>query len=87
MRGVVAAILDSGRSLARQRKSRVPLLYQWHDKDYLGAAHGTAGILFMLMQVRNSMRRGRNRKMKQPKKIFCEWWFTVLVGIVRERSY
>lgn len=66
MRGVVAAILDSGRSLARQRKSSVPLLYQWHDKDYLGAAHGTAGILFMLMQVRNS-RRGRDREINQGK--------------------
>lgn len=56
VRGVVAAILESGRSLARQRKSRVPLLYQWHDKDYLGAAHGTAGILFMLMQVKAGRR-------------------------------
>lgn len=55
VRGVVTAILDSGRSLAQQRKSSVPLLYQWHDKDYLGAAHGTAGILFMLMQARKHL--------------------------------
>jgi lantibiotic modifying enzyme len=28
-----------------------PLLFQWHQKFYLGAAHGTSGILFTLMQL------------------------------------
>lgn len=55
VRGVVAAILDSGRTLARRRKSSVPLQYEWHDTDYHGAAHGTAGILFMLMQAKKHL--------------------------------
>ncbi|MPC34807.1 LanC-like protein 2 [Portunus trituberculatus] len=55
VRAVVAAILDSGRSMAQRRKSKMPLMYQWHEKDYLGAAHGTAGILFMLMQAKEHL--------------------------------
>lgn len=29
-------------------------MYQWHRKQYVGAAHGVAGIYYMLMQVRVS---------------------------------
>ncbi|XP_076047599.1 glutathione S-transferase LANCL1-like isoform X3 [Oratosquilla oratoria] len=50
---VVKAVLESGRGLAKKERRKVPLMYQWHDKNYLGAAHGVAGILFMLMQVRS----------------------------------
>ena len=28
-----------------------PLFYQWHDKEYLGAAHGYIGIFYVLLQV------------------------------------
>ena len=27
-------------------------MYEWHDKQYLGAAHGLAGILVMLLQAK-----------------------------------
>nr|XP_058152561.1 lanC-like protein 2 isoform X2 [Dasypus novemcinctus] len=49
---VVHAIIESGKTLSREeRKSeRCPLLYQWHRKQYVGAAHGMAGIYYMLMQ-------------------------------------
>lgn len=49
---VVTAIIESGKRLSREeRKSeRCPLLYQWHRKQYVGAAHGMAGIYYMLMQ-------------------------------------
>ncbi|KAK0142304.1 LanC-like protein 2 [Merluccius polli] len=30
---------------------RCPLLYEWHRKQYVGAAHGLAGIYYMLMQL------------------------------------
>lgn len=30
-----------------------PLMYQWHESYYLGAAHGISGILYMLLQVAN----------------------------------
>ncbi|XP_067291006.1 lanC-like protein 2 [Pseudorasbora parva] len=49
---VVMAILESGKSLSKEEKKseRCPLLYEWHKKQYVGAAHGLAGIYFMLMQ-------------------------------------
>ncbi|XP_071959733.1 glutathione S-transferase LANCL1-like [Antedon mediterranea] len=48
---VAKAILDSGMSLGRKVQSQSPLMYKWHDKPYIGAAHGMAGILFSLLQV------------------------------------
>ena len=36
--------------MARQERSDFPLMYEWHEKKYLGAAHGLAGIFYMLMQ-------------------------------------
>ncbi|KAG5850929.1 hypothetical protein ANANG_G00087600 [Anguilla anguilla] len=49
---VVGAILDSGKNLSKEEKKseRCPLLYEWHKKQYVGAAHGLAGIYYMLMQ-------------------------------------
>lgn len=39
-------------SREERKTERCPLLYQWHRKQYVGAAHGMAGIYYMLMQVR-----------------------------------
>ncbi|KAM4606172.1 lanC-like protein 2 [Polymixia lowei] len=49
---VVTAIMDSGKNLSAEQKKteRCPLLYEWHKKQYVGAAHGLAGIYYMLMQ-------------------------------------
>ncbi|KAM9839878.1 lanC-like protein 2 [Aulostomus maculatus] len=49
---VVTAIVESGKNLSAEQKKteRCPLLYEWHKKQYVGAAHGLAGILYMLMQ-------------------------------------
>ncbi|KAM8880566.1 lanC-like protein 2 [Synchiropus picturatus] len=49
---VVTAIIESGKSLSAEQKKteRCPLLYEWHKKQYIGAAHGLAGIFYMLMQ-------------------------------------
>jgi len=30
-------------------------MYSWHDKHYLGAAHGLSGIFYMLLQVKRSL--------------------------------
>ncbi|XP_072944196.1 lanC-like protein 2 isoform X2 [Epargyreus clarus] len=49
---VVASIIKSGKQFSREMKSESPLLWQWHGKIYLGAAHGVAGILYMLLQAR-----------------------------------
>ncbi|KAL2472656.1 LanC-like protein GCR2 [Forsythia ovata] len=48
MRAVVDDIIKSGRKLA---KGRCPLMYEWHGKKYLGAAHGLAGIMYVLMDM------------------------------------
>ncbi|XP_078377053.1 lanC-like protein 2 isoform X3 [Oculina patagonica] len=47
---VCEAILDSGEKLSKHERSRSPLMYTWHDKHYVGAAHGIVGIMFMLLQ-------------------------------------
>ncbi|XP_034840238.1 lanC-like protein 2 [Maniola hyperantus] len=49
---IIASILRAGKEFAQQKKSESPLLWQWHEKIYLGAAHGVAGILYMLLQAR-----------------------------------
>lgn len=48
---VVNAILKSGKQHATKMKAECPLMWEWHEKVYFGAAHGMAGILFMLLQV------------------------------------
>jgi Lanthionine synthetase C-like protein len=49
------AIVRSGRKLAEELKqknsSTPPLMYEWHGKKYLAAAHGVAGILYLLLQA------------------------------------
>lgn len=42
-------IIKSGRQLAK--KGRSSLMYEWHGKKYWGAAHGLAGIMYVLMTV------------------------------------
>lgn len=46
--------MESGKNMSAEQKKteRCPLLYEWHKKQYIGAAHGMAGIYYMLMQVR-----------------------------------
>ena len=48
---VTRAVLDSGQALAAQTKDSSPMMFQWHNKKYLGAAHGMAGILYTLLLV------------------------------------
>lgn len=57
---MVTAIVESGKSFSAEQKKaeRCPLLYQWHRKQYVGAAHGMAGIFYLLLQVRGPGLRG-----------------------------
>ncbi|KAG8521033.1 Glutathione S-transferase LANCL1, partial [Galemys pyrenaicus] len=50
---ICETILNSGENLARKRNftSRTPLMYEWYQEYYVGAAHGLAGIYYYLMQV------------------------------------
>jgi hypothetical protein len=45
-------MIQSGERYAKQSRSSSPLMYQWHEKEYMGAAHGVSGILFLLLRVR-----------------------------------
>ncbi|XP_077428663.1 glutathione S-transferase LANCL1 [Vanacampus margaritifer] len=46
------AILASGQDLSRKFhiQNQSPLLYEWYGEQYVGAAHGLAGIYYFLMQ-------------------------------------
>jgi lantibiotic modifying enzyme len=46
---VVQSILASGRAYSKQTHQKSPLMWRWHE-EYLGAAHGLAGILYLLLQ-------------------------------------
>lgn len=35
-----------------------PLMYEWYQEQYVGAAHGLAGIYYFLMQVQQLSTRG-----------------------------
>ena len=52
---IAEAIIDSGKRLAKEMQHKgyktPPLMFEWHDKKYLGPAHGFAGIIYLLVQV------------------------------------
>jgi len=43
------AIIDQGVQYAKQTKRPVPMWWEWHEKEYIGGAHGVAGILHILL--------------------------------------
>lgn len=46
-------MLASGDQLSRKLgvHNQTPLMYEWYQERYIGAAHGLAGIYYYLMQV------------------------------------
>ncbi|XP_026218941.1 glutathione S-transferase LANCL1 [Anabas testudineus] len=46
------AVLASGEHLSRKFRiqNQSPLMYEWYQEQYVGAAHGLAGIYYFLMQ-------------------------------------
>lgn len=57
--GIAKAIVESGKKLAKSLQSQgrktPPLMFEWHKKKYLGAAHGLAGILYLLLKVKEHL--------------------------------
>lgn len=49
---VVTLIIKCGNMYSTSKKYETPLMYAWHETEYIGAAHGLAGILYLLLQVR-----------------------------------
>ncbi|KAJ8687404.1 hypothetical protein QAD02_023198 [Eretmocerus hayati] len=52
---IINSILNSGKEYAHARRFKSPLMYMWHDSEYLGGAHGLAGILYVLLQARDCL--------------------------------
>jgi len=48
---VVDSLIHTGKEFSRLSKSKSPLMYEWHEKRYLGAAHGLSGILYTILVV------------------------------------
>jgi hypothetical protein len=46
---LASQIIDAG------KRTDDVLMYEWHGKEYLGAIHGIAGILYVLLQVREEI--------------------------------
>ena len=53
MHTLCQVVTESGKNYARMQKSACPLMYAYYDTEYLGAAHGLASILQILIQVNN----------------------------------
>lgn len=51
IKALINKLLINGKKYSSKNNSEAPLMYSWHDKEYLGGAHGLAGILFILLQV------------------------------------
>ncbi|EZA53805.1 LanC-like protein [Ooceraea biroi] len=47
---VGSCIINSGITYASSNHSQSPLMYSWHEKEYVGGAHGLSGILYLLLQ-------------------------------------
>lgn len=50
IKDVCNMLVSRGRECAMKRKAPLPLMYEYHDSDYLGAAHGLCSILHMLLE-------------------------------------
>ena len=49
---VFQTMIKSGEKYAQQTRSQSPLMYKWHDSEYMGAAHGVSGIVYLLLKVK-----------------------------------
>ncbi len=49
---VFETMIKSGEKYARETGSKSPLMYKWHDSEYMGAAHGVSGIVYLLLKVK-----------------------------------
>ncbi|CAF0750820.1 unnamed protein product [Adineta ricciae] len=48
---IFEAMIKSGENYARKTRSQSPLMYSWHNTEYMGAAHGVSGIVYLLLKV------------------------------------
>ncbi|GAM23125.1 hypothetical protein SAMD00019534_063000 [Acytostelium subglobosum LB1] len=48
---LVNVIIKHGKNFSEEKESASPLMYEWHESQYLGGAHGLSGILYQLMEA------------------------------------
>uniref|UniRef100_A0A0K0DPC8 Lanthionine synthetase C-like protein n=1 Tax=Angiostrongylus cantonensis TaxID=6313 RepID=A0A0K0DPC8_ANGCA len=65
IRKVLSAMIASGQRYSRQQKSPCPLMYEYHGTEYLGAAHGLAGILQMALGFRDLLSESEERDVRK----------------------
>ncbi|XP_043587372.1 lanC-like protein 2 isoform X2 [Bombus pyrosoma] len=63
---VIALIIKSGNLYSASRKYKTPLMYVWHGSEYIGAAHGLGGILYILLQARQYLTQTQLQKDIKP---------------------
>ncbi|XP_015603039.1 uncharacterized protein LOC107271495 [Cephus cinctus] len=66
IRKVIASIIKSGRKYSAATRCESPIMYSWYDKEYLGGAHGLAGILYILLQAREYLTQSQLSDVIQP---------------------
>ena len=68
IRKVVKAIIRSGQRTARIQNTvnRCPLMYVWHEKAYVGAAHGLIGIIALLLEAKHFLTEEDLNKLVRP---------------------
>ncbi|XP_043273846.1 glutathione S-transferase LANCL1 [Venturia canescens] len=49
---VIDRVIRDGKEYSKSHNHESPLMYEWYEKQYLGGAHGLAGILYILLQAR-----------------------------------
>jgi lantibiotic modifying enzyme len=66
IRSVVDAILRSGKRTADRERNGSPLMYYWHEKAYIGCAHGLSGIMFMLLEAKDYLKNEEMLELVKP---------------------
>ncbi|XP_075255924.1 glutathione S-transferase LANCL1-like [Convolutriloba macropyga] len=50
---ICQAMIDSGVNSAKRNRLNQPMHFEWHESEYVGGAHGYAGIFYFLLKLRN----------------------------------
>ncbi|KAF4532219.1 hypothetical protein B566_EDAN004305 [Ephemera danica] len=78
---LVSAILASGKAMAEKLGPGdwPPLMYEWHGKKYLGAAHGLVGILHTLILARKCLGGARQEELDTLVQQTLNWLLALLL--------
>lgn len=63
---MISAILNIGQRYATAGKFACPLMYEWYGDLYLGAAHGVAGIMYILLHLASYLSQSELQNLVKP---------------------